>query len=632
MRFIIILFLVVNYSFVNSQNQFFGPLAIADSLSNNAYSVVRKESTKVFVTARDEMKISVNRVITILNPKGLDHLDAFVYYDPSSKITALEAIVFDSSGEELQKIKKNDFEDISVGDGVSLYNDNRVLYLDYTPTQYPFTVQFSYTKETGNTGIIPRWLPYKNSQSAILESSFEVHYAQGLGFKYNVKNEIKYPLEIIHKTGYFKGNVKNLKPFLREAMSPPFLDQVPVVKFGLDYFHLEGVDGIATDWKSFGEWMNTALLNDVRTLPGQLVEELNALVKGVVDAREKAKIVYEYMQDRTRYISVQMGIGGWKPDTALNVHNLGYGDCKGLSNYTKAMLDAVGVPSNYIVLFGSRKPKNIDRDFVTMQGNHVILALPYNGDYLWMECTDQEVPFGHIAGFTDNRDVLVIDDENSKIVHSKSYLDKQNSLNTTAKLEVDTEGFFRGTIDMEASGYKYDQFNKLYDLKSNEIIENITQYWGYLNSLKVKDANFNFDKNNEKLSVKTQVEVGTYLQKMNNEYLVIPNVFNRHLEVPKKYRNREQSFVIDRGGFYKDTLLFKFPESFRLKASFESRHIKSEFGEYQSKVIFEDGELKYYRTFLLKSGQYSASKYKAFRSFIRKIIQSDTQKLIFTKH
>ena len=55
------------------------------------------------------------------------------------------------------------------------------------------------------------------------------------------------------------------------------------------------------------------------------------------DPIEKAKIVYKYMQEKTRYISVQVGIGGFKPMLAKDVDRLGYGDCKALSNYTKAL-------------------------------------------------------------------------------------------------------------------------------------------------------------------------------------------------------------------------------------------------------------------------------------------------------
>ena len=67
----------------------------------------------------------------------------------------------------------------------------------------------------------------------------------------------------------------------------------------------------------------------------------------------KAKKIYQYVQDNTRYISVQVGIGGMQPITAKEVDLVKYGDCKGLTNYTKSLLDIVGVKSNYTRLYAS---------------------------------------------------------------------------------------------------------------------------------------------------------------------------------------------------------------------------------------------------------------------------------------
>jgi hypothetical protein len=71
---------------------------------------------------------------------------------------------------------------------------------------------------------------------------------------------------------------------------------------------MDGYKGDFSSWQKVGEFDN--LLNKGReTLPPRVVNEIQTLVKGETTQEAKVKKVYEYLQQHTRYISIQLGIG-----------------------------------------------------------------------------------------------------------------------------------------------------------------------------------------------------------------------------------------------------------------------------------------------------------------------------------
>ena len=139
-------------------------------------------------------------------------------------------------------------------------------------------------------------------------------------------------------------------------------------------------------------------------------------------------MVYEYFQNKTRYVNVQIGIGGWQPIEANTVDRLGYGDCKALAFYLKTLLDKVGVKSYYTIIHAGNDAEALIKDFPSNQFNHVILCVPMENkkDTIWLESTNQIIPFGYIGTFTDDRDALLIDESGGRIVHTPKYTAQDN--------------------------------------------------------------------------------------------------------------------------------------------------------------------------------------------------------------
>jgi hypothetical protein len=131
--------------------------AIADSLKENANAVVRLDQMDVTIASQRSMNIKTQRVVSVFNERGLRDIDAYQHYDKTTSIKNIEAVVYNAFGTEIKKIKRKDFRDQSAVSGSTLFSDNRVVYLDYTPVSYPFTIVYTSETETSNTAFIPQW-------------------------------------------------------------------------------------------------------------------------------------------------------------------------------------------------------------------------------------------------------------------------------------------------------------------------------------------------------------------------------------------------------------------------------------------------------------------------------------------
>ena len=82
------------------------------------------------------------------------------------------------------------------------------------------------------------------------------------------------------------------------------------------------------------------------------------------------------MQNKTRYIAVGLGIGGWLPCSRDEVNKKDMEIVKALTNYMRILLNEAGIPSKYCVINSSSSQVSFDPEFPSMGGNHAILMIP----------------------------------------------------------------------------------------------------------------------------------------------------------------------------------------------------------------------------------------------------------------
>ena len=318
---------------------------------------------------------------------------------------------------------------------------------------------------------------------------------------------------------------------------------------------------------------------------------------------------------------------------AADVDRMGYGDCKALSNYTMALLGAVGVPAYYTRLYGSEEKRDVVPDFVAMQSNHVILAIPHNNDYVYLECTSQTDPFGYHGVFTDDRNVLIMKPEGAEIARTKEYADTQNQQISKGKIIVSTTGDIEGSIELKSHGSQYNDKYRLESLNQSDRDRYYNRFWSAINNLKVSNLSFQNDKKQIVFTEKATIRAIEY-GKFSGKRMIIPvNAFNRLTKAPPKIRDRKMPFEISRGYLDTDEIEIALPSGFSIEALPLKIQIDSKFGNYFAEVVKKDDTvLLYNRRLLIKTGSYSSADYENYRLFIEQIIKNDNSKLVLVNN
>jgi hypothetical protein len=436
-------------------------------------------------------------------------------------------------------------------------------------------------------------------------------------------------ISISENPNEFIFKAENLKAIKYEELSLSIENTAPNVRFALDRFYLKGVAASVTNWNEFGTWMQKSLLHDVAELPDGTKEMAKNLVKDEATNIGKARIIYQYLQDKVRYISVSIGIGGWKPMLASDVDRLSYGDCKALTNYTKALLDAVGVPSYYTILYSGNNGKDILNDFSSMQGDHVILGIPEGDEIIWLECTSQDAPFGFNGSFSDDRDVLIVTTEGGEIVHTKVYSDEGNLQEYKATVRVNSEGGIVGSLEGKYEGLQYDgKYN--WDKVTDE--EKRTAYkerWDYINGLMIESINLNDNKTDIFFTEKLIINASNYATKIGDDLLLCANVFNQSQYIPSRIPNRRQELFIGEGYKDIDHLDIVLPEGYQVESLPKDTTVESKFGSYSiSFKVLAENKIEYNRNLIIRKGTYPPEDYKAYRSFRKRIAKLDKSKIL----
>lgn len=604
---------------------------ILPELKKNASHVVREYQTKVQVNSNGSYSIDILKVITVLNENGQDEAVFFDFYDKDSRLSQIDGRIYNAEGKIVKRLANDDIIDRPAISGFSLYEDNRVKYINPQYKTYPFSIEYSWRKSVDYNFFYPTWYIIDSYNQGIEKTSLTITVETPQKIDYLSRNSKLAPrITTSPEETTFIWDTSNIKPIQAESNSLPKDEVFPLVDLRALDFKFAGYKGTNASWKSFGEWI-IQLNQDRDKLPEGVADSLKVLVSNYNSTEEKVAAIYRYMQKRTRYVSIQVGIGGFQPFPAETVHRLGYGDCKALSNYMYALLKAVGIESYYTLIYaGSNKSGFVD-SFVCSQFNHATLCVPLPHDTIWLECTSQTNPAGYIGKFTDDRTALIIKPDGGQLVRSKKYLLQENVLSSYSLINFSTQGEASIATQTTYKGVFYDDFFPFLMMDNHDRME----YLSYLINLPAFNIQeFKFEDQPAAMPsgiLYTNLSTPSQINPENTTISFKPYFYKQKTTVPSGLRARNTDFQIDRSVRFCDTIQITIPEGFLTTTLPADYSLASEFGRYNLTFQCKDKQIVMIRQLDKYQGRYKPSKFSDYRSFFEQISRADQTMINFRK-
>nr|NQU94323.1 DUF3857 domain-containing protein [Bacteroidota bacterium] len=604
---------------------------IPAELLENARSVVRHYSTELKIYSRSSAVKSVFLAITVINKNGLDDSELVLFYDKFSRIKKINARIYNADGEKVKSVDQDEIMDFSAAASYSIYEDTRVRIVDPEYRNYPFTVEYTY--EISYSGILDYedWMPIKDYNISNEFSKLSIITPNDLDIQYLTENtDVEVHLEDDGKQATYTWIFIDVPAFSEEEFSSPLEDIFPKVYLAPVDFEIDGYVGDFSSWKNFGLWIK--MLNEKNSyFSEESRQDILRVSELETNELDKIKALYEYLQNKTRYANISIGIGSWQPSSPEKVHQLSYGDCKALTHYMHSILDVVNVQSYYTLIRAGEFAPNILINFPSNQFNHAILCIPMDQDTVWLECTNQHNPFGYLSTFIDGRNALLINDDGGVVTQTGTCTMAENKKQCNSVIQIFENLTANLDINTTYGGLFYDEMYPLLHLNAEETEKLIRSK---LNLANYELKNFSVYESIQSVPViveELKVNQNHVCTELKNRYILPLNVLKERVSVPVNTHQRKSEIYIRRPFQKVDTVTFLIHEGFSIDFIPEDFTLQSPYGNFETSVEVNGQEITYIQSFSLKNGEYSKGEYEQFVNFFEEIHNNDDPKCILRK-
>jgi transglutaminase-like putative cysteine protease len=589
-------------------------------------NLLDEEIVEVFENGRCRLTLHV--VVKILNERGKDSADIEIGYNSRAEIASIiYARTITAEGKILPLIE-NAIKVVTPYSSYPSYSDYKELTFSMPGVTVGSIIDYKVVIEEKRPEIEGKFSTgfYFQAHNPAYLCRYKVITPKDMDLKYLVLNRLQ-GIELSPKIirdedkKIYLWEYKHIPQIIKEKSMPP-MDEVAfrVLVTTMD------------SWEEFSRWWRKKI--EGKTEPNEAIRKKVAeLTKDLLTPKERAEAIFDYAKREIRYVSIGLGKSGYEPQSAKQVFENKYGDCKDKSTLLISMLRTAGIPA-YYVLIPTASIGNLIKDFsYPFQFNHCIVAVENERGYHFVDPVAEDYHFDYLPVSDRNRDVLIFKDEQALFSKTPFARPEENAYYTQQKITIRLDGSIEAEVKDFGSGgreaYLRSSFIDSSPLKIKESLEErvdeISSGAKLLAFTHSDPLNFK-----ERFELNIKYNAQDYCRKAGDILIFdVPEIWKGCPATGKK--DRRYPIVVWNNSYSKDEVEFNIPKGFEAYHLPEPIEMKNQYFEFHSSYRKEGDRIFYQGELIRNALRISPEDYVSYQKYCGVMEKSFRREVLFKK-
>jgi len=567
---------------------------------------------------------------------ALGFANEFIHFDSFTDIKDINA--FTQPNDSNKKITVDHFETKDQLGGGVFFSDQQSINFVFPAVGENSVTTLNYTEIIKDPHFLGsfRFGTYVPTQKAIY--TVEVPKNVELGYKtFNLdKIDLTFKKKENNKSTTYTWEAENIDEFRKNESSLSILNYLPhIIVYIKNYTVKKETTPVLNDVTDLYSWYQSLVNQIIDTDLTEVYNIAENISKNLNTDKEKAKAIFNWVQNNITYVAFEDGLGGFVPRDASSVCTKRYGDCKDMANILYVMLNHIGIEAHHTWIGTRGRPYSYYEVPTPIVDNHMITAAIIDGETIFLDATDSYVPFGMPSSFIQGKEALIgLSKDKFNIIKVPVQAKEKNQTLVETTISLDGN-IVKATSKRTMKGY--DMVNFVFDAKFKKDDKTDEEYLNtkfQIGNNKTIYSNIKLDNlttQNNEYTTEYDLEIQNYVKLIGSKIFL-----NLNLEKPLSadiilIENERFGKKIDHKFIRNYITKFNIPKGYRLKSI--PKNVSNKLEDYGFSFDYkkESDQLIVHQQIYMNTLALENENFEAYNIFIKSLLKVYKKSIMLEK-